>query len=106
MLPEAPSPICISCFVEPQLLDAVASASAQPEEWPPPGEIQVTKEAERVGRSVALPMLAYLLLPRLYGWDGAFTKEWNLFKLKEIFIEEIAQEAVIRTELKWQRKVK
>jgi hypothetical protein len=70
------------------------------------GQMQVTKEAERVRRSVALSVLAYLLLLRLYGRDEALTQEWSLFKLKERFIGEVAQDAVWRTELKWQRKWK
>jgi hypothetical protein len=70
------------------------------------GQMQVTKEAERVGRSVALSVLAYLLLVRLYGRDETLAKEWSLLKLKERFAEEVAQEAVRRTELKWQRKLK
>jgi hypothetical protein len=70
------------------------------------GQMQVTKEAERVRRSVALSVLAYLLLVRLYGRDEALTKESSLFKLKERFIGEVAQDAVWRTELKWQRKWK
>lgn len=70
------------------------------------GQMQVTKTAERVGRSVALSVLAYLLLVRLYGQDEALTKDWSLFKLKERFIGEVAQEAVTRTERKWQRKFK
>jgi len=70
------------------------------------GQMQVTKEAERVTRSVALSVLAYLLLVRLYGHDEALSKEWSLFKLKERVAEEVAQEAVTRTELKWQRKLK
>jgi hypothetical protein len=69
------------------------------------GQMPVTKEGERVGRSVALSVLAYLLLVRLYGHDEALTKEWSLFKLKERFIGEVAQEAVRRTERKWQRKL-
>jgi transposase len=69
------------------------------------GDMQVTKDPERVARSVALSVLAYLLLVRLYGHDEALSKEWNLFKLKERSAEEVAQEAVIRTELKWQRKL-
>jgi len=68
--------------------------------------MQVTKESERVGRSVVLSVLAYLLLVRLYGRDEALSKEWSLFKLKERFIGEVAQEAVTRTERKWQRKFK
>ena len=70
------------------------------------GQRQVTKEAERVRRSVALSVLAYLLLVRLYGRDEALTQAWSLFKLKERFIGEVAQDAVRRTELKWQRKWK
>jgi hypothetical protein len=70
------------------------------------GQMQVTKEAERVRRSVALSVLAYLLLVRLYGRDEALPKEWSLFKLKERFIGEVTQDAVRRTELKWQRKWK
>jgi hypothetical protein len=70
------------------------------------GQMQVTKTAERVGRSVALSVLAYLLLVRLYGRDAALNKEWSLFKLKERFIGEVAQDAVIRTERTWQRKFK
>jgi hypothetical protein len=70
------------------------------------GQMQVTKTAERVGRSVTLSVMAYLLLVRLYGHDEALTKEWSLFKLKERFIGAVAQEAVTRTERKWQRKFK
>ena len=70
------------------------------------GQMQVTKEAGRVGRSVALSVLAYLVLVRLYGRDAARSQEWSLFKLKERFIGEVAQDAVQRTELKWQRKWK
>ena len=70
------------------------------------GQRQVTHDKERVTRSVALSVLAYLLLVRLYGQEEATAKGWSLFKLKERFIGEVAQETVRRTELKWQRKVK
>lgn len=70
------------------------------------GQMQVTKEVERVERSVALPMLAYLLLVRLYGHDEALTKEWSLFRLKERFTEDVAQAHMQRSELRWQRKLK
>jgi hypothetical protein len=32
-------------------------------------------------------------------------KEWSLFKLKERFTEDVAQEHMSRSELKWQRKL-
>jgi hypothetical protein len=47
---------------------------------------------------VALSVVAYLLLVRLYGCDAALSQEWSLFKLKEHFAEEVAQDAVTRTE--------
>jgi hypothetical protein len=70
------------------------------------GQRQVTKDAERVRRAVILSVLASLLLLRVYGGEEASTNDWSLFKLKERFIGEVAQDAVRRTELKWPRKVK
>ena len=70
------------------------------------GQMQVTTESERVGRSVVLSVLAYLLLVRLSGRDEALTQEWSLFKLKERFVGEVTQDAVTRTERKWRRKFK
>lgn len=70
------------------------------------GQMQVTKDAERVRRAVALSVLAYLVLVRLYGRDAARSEAWSLFKLKERFIGEMAQDAVQRTERKWQHKLK
>jgi Transposase DDE domain len=70
------------------------------------GQMQVTKDAERVRHAVILSVLAYLLLVRLYGGEEASTNDWSIFKLKERFIGEVAQDAVRRAELKWQRKVK
>jgi hypothetical protein len=70
------------------------------------GQMQVTKDKERVMRSVTLSVLAYLLLVRLYGSDEAMRPDWSLFKFKERFVGEIAQDAVQRTERKWQRKLK
>jgi hypothetical protein len=69
------------------------------------GRMQVTNDKARVTRSVALSVLAYLLLVRLYGSDEAVMQDWSLFKLKERFIGEVAQDAVRRTERKWQHKL-
>src|SRR5712691_6382421 len=41
------------------------------------GQMQVTHDKERVTRSVALSVLAYLLLVRLYGREEAVTKAWR-----------------------------
>ena len=70
------------------------------------GQMQVTKEAERVTRSVTLSVVAYLLLVRLYGHDKTLHKEWSLFKLKERFTEDVTQEHRRRSALRWQRKLK
>jgi hypothetical protein len=70
------------------------------------GRMQVTKESKRVERSVTLSIMAYLLLVRLYGHKEPGPQAWSLFKLKERFIGEVAQDAVRRTARKWQRKWK
>jgi hypothetical protein len=70
------------------------------------GQMQVTKEAERVTRSVALSVIAYLLLVRLYGQNEVLRKEWSLFQLTERFPEDVVQEHRRRSELSWQRKFK
>jgi hypothetical protein len=70
------------------------------------GRMQVTSDKERVTRSVTLSVLASLLLVRLYGSDEAVMKDWRLFKLKDRFVGEAAQDAVQRTERKWQPKLK
>jgi hypothetical protein len=72
----------------------------------PLGQRPVTKQAERVPRSVALSVVAYLLLGRWYGHDEALHKEWSLFKRKERCTEDVAQEQMRRAELRWQRKLK
>jgi hypothetical protein len=68
-------------------------------------QMQVTNGADRVARSVALPVCAYLLLVRLYGWNDVSTKPWSLFQLKQWCTADILQEEVHRTEKKWQRKL-
>jgi hypothetical protein len=69
------------------------------------GQRQVTKDAGRVARAVALPVCAYLLLVRLYGRDAAAMKRWSLFQLQQRFTAEVMQEQVHRTEKKWGRKL-
>ena len=67
--------------------------------------MHVTNDADRVARSVALPVCAYLLLVRLYGRDEAATKPWSLFQLKQRFTADIMHEEGHRTETRWQRKL-
>jgi hypothetical protein len=72
----------------------------------PLGQRQVTKDAERVARAVALSVRASLVWVRLSGHDEVLTKEGSLCKCKERFIGAVAQAAVTRTARKWPRKFK
>jgi len=68
------------------------------------GRMQISQDAERVERSVVLPVCAYLLLVHLHGRDQALSQGWSLFRLKQRFTEAIMQDEVNRVEQKWQRK--
>lgn len=74
------------------------------------GRMQVTNDAERVTRSVVLPVCAYLVLLHLSsGKDGvkdAPSQAGSLFRLKQRFTEDVMQEQVQRVEQKWRRKWK
>jgi hypothetical protein len=70
------------------------------------GQMQVTRDADRVARSVTLSVCAYLLLIRLYGRDEALGQPWSLFRLKERFQADLMRQEIDRTERKWQRKLK
>lgn len=69
------------------------------------GRMQVTKDAARVSRSVALPVLAYLLVVRLYGKEAQSASESSLFGLKQRFVADVFREHLNRTEAKWQVKL-
>lgn len=68
------------------------------------GRMQVSKDAERVERSVVLPVCAYLLLVHLHGRDQALRRGWSLFQLKQRFTEGLMQDQVHRVEQKMQQK--
>jgi hypothetical protein len=70
------------------------------------GRMQVTRDADRVARSVALSVCAYLLLVRLYGGDKESGQPWSLFRLKQRFHADLMREEIDRTERKWKRKLK
>jgi DDE family transposase len=74
------------------------------------GRMQVTNDAERVTRSVVLPVCAYLVLLHLYsGKDGvkdASSQDGSLFRLKQRFTEDVMQDQVQRVEQRWRRKWK
>jgi hypothetical protein len=68
--------------------------------------MQVTRDADRVARSVALSVCAYLLLVRLYGREEAMGQPWSLFRLKQRFQADLMREEIDRTERKGKRKLK
>ena len=68
------------------------------------GRMQVSQDAERVERSVVLPVCAYLLLVRLYGSAQGERQDWSLFQLKQRFTEACMQDQMHRVEQKWLRK--
>jgi hypothetical protein len=70
------------------------------------GRMQVTRDAERVARSVALSVCAYLLRVRLYGREEALGQPWSLFRLQQRFHADLMREEIDRTERKWKRKLK
>ncbi len=69
------------------------------------GQMQVTKEERRIQRSVVLPVMAYLLLLRLYGSELEPGQSASLFALKHRFVEEAYQEQLDRTESRFKQKL-
>ena len=67
------------------------------------GQMQMTKEKERVERAIRLPGMAYLLLLRLYGKELDPEQGFTIFQLKQRFPEEAWQEQLDRSETKWRK---
>jgi Transposase DDE domain len=72
----------------------------------PLGQIQVTRRAARVIHALWLPVLAYLLLLRLYGRTREPEQGATLYGLKQRFMEEVTQEHRERTERKGKEKLR
>jgi len=68
------------------------------------GQMQVTKGERRIQRGVVLPVMAYLLLLRLYGLELEADQSASLFALKQRFIEEVYQEQLDRTESRFKKR--
>jgi hypothetical protein len=69
------------------------------------GQMQVTREPGRVVHALLLPVLAYLLLLRLYGRTLDVEQGASLYVLKQRFAQEGVQEHLERSERKWRRKL-
>jgi Transposase DDE domain len=70
------------------------------------GQMQVTRKPERVVHALVLPVLAYLLLLRLYGRELEPDQGATLHALKQRFTEEVLKEHLERSERKWREKLK
>ena len=69
------------------------------------GQMQVTKEPERVKHALVLPILVYLLLLRLYERELCATEDFSLWQLKGRFIDDVYQEQQHRSDQRWQEKL-
>jgi hypothetical protein len=69
------------------------------------GRMQVTKDPKRVRRAVLLPVMAYLLLVRLYAKELDPDQGVTIFQLKQRFSEEVWQEQLDRSEARWRKKL-
>jgi hypothetical protein len=67
--------------------------------------MQVRKEERRIQRSVALPVMAYLLLLRLYGLELEPEQGASLFALKQRFIAEAYEGQLNRIEARCKQKL-
>ena len=69
------------------------------------GQMQVTKEKERVERALRLPVMAYLLLLNLYAKELDPDQGFTLFRLKQRFADEVWQEQLDRSDARWRKKL-
>lgn len=67
--------------------------------------MQVTGKEVRVRHAMLLPVMAYLLLLRLYGSELEADKGFSLFALKHRFMEDAFKERLDRSEHKWRKKL-
>jgi len=68
------------------------------------GQMQLTSKEDRVERGLLLPILAYLLLLRLYGSELTLEKGASIWQLKRRFVDELYQEHIDRSEQRWHKK--
>ena len=69
------------------------------------GKMQVTKKEERIRRSLVLPVMAYLLLLRLYAPELQPEQSASLFALQRRFRTEAYQEQFDRSEARYKKKL-
>jgi hypothetical protein len=65
------------------------------------GQHQVTKQPDRVERSVAVAIMAYLLLLKLRAKDIPADRPWSAFRLQRAFAWEVVQAQCERSPIRW-----
>ena len=69
------------------------------------GQHQVTKQVERVERSIGISVVAYLMLIKLRAQNIPAHGAWSLFQLKQNFAWQVGQEqlehSIQQRALKW-----
>jgi hypothetical protein len=68
------------------------------------GQHQVTRDEGRVDRSVAISIMAYLLLLRLRAQDVPADQPWSAFALQRAFAWEVIEEQCERSAKRLARK--
>jgi hypothetical protein len=68
------------------------------------GQHQVTKKPDRVERSVAVAIMAYLLLLKLRAKDVPADRPWSAFRLQRAFAWEVVQAQCERSARQMARK--
>jgi hypothetical protein len=68
------------------------------------GQHQVTKQVERVERSVAVAIMAYLLLLKLRAQDIPADRPWSALRLQRAFAWEVVQSQCERSARQMARK--
>ena len=69
------------------------------------GQMQVTKQEERIRRSIALPVMAYVMLLRLYADELQPEQRTSFFALQKRFRTEAYQEQLERSEVRFKKRL-
>jgi Transposase DDE domain len=69
------------------------------------GQMQVTKKEERIQRSIALPVMAYVMLLRVYAPELQPDQRTSFFALQKRFRTEVYQEQFDRSEVRFKKRL-
>jgi hypothetical protein len=69
------------------------------------GQMQVTKKEERIARSITLPVMAYVMLLRLYAAELQPDQRTSFFALQKRFRAEVYHEQLDRSEVRFKKRL-